>query len=127
MTKMRGFLRSKPKIDEAEWAIAQIRTAARLDEMFIPDEPQPAKDGAEVDDASSVVVGPGPWPGGPRPAIVVVGVSDIVSVLPKTRPHRPAAATGDARPVEFEAQATLAEAVVAPGGSRGNPGRADPE
>ena len=112
MTKMRGFLRSKPKIDEAEWAIAQIRTAARLDEMFIPDEPQSAKDGAEVDDASSPVVGPGPWPGGPRPPIVVVGVSDIVSVLPKTRPHRPAAVTGDARPVEVEAQATLAEAVA---------------
>ena len=118
MTKMRGFLRSKPKIDEAEWAIAQIRTAARLDEMFIPDEPQSAKDGAEVDDASSAVVGPGPWPGGPRPAIVVVGVSDIVSVLPKTRPHRPAAVTGDARPVEVETPATLAEAVAAPAPER---------
>ncbi|HEX7473885.1 MAG TPA: hypothetical protein VF323_12440, partial [Candidatus Limnocylindrales bacterium] len=117
MTKMRGFLRSKPKIDEAEWAIAQIRTAARLDEMFIPDEPPSDKDAAEVDDASSVVVGPGPWPGGPRPAIVVVGVSDIVSVLPKTRPNRPAAVTGDNGTVPLETQATLDQAVAAPTGS----------
>ena len=34
MAKMRGFLHSKPKIDDAEWALAQSRTAERLAGLF---------------------------------------------------------------------------------------------
>ena len=39
MPKMRGFMRGKPKIDDAEWAIAQMRTAARLYVTFAAEEP----------------------------------------------------------------------------------------
>jgi len=34
MAKMRGFLHSKPKIDDAEWELAQSRTAERLAGLF---------------------------------------------------------------------------------------------
>ena len=98
MPKMRGFMRGKPKIDDAEWAIAQMRTAARLGDLF-PSDDNPAgkgkaardkaKDSDPAVDPATIVVGPGPWPGGPRPPIIVVGVSDIVSVLPKTGPVQP--------------------------------------
>ena len=96
MPKMRGFLRSKSKIDEAEWAIAEMRTAARLGDLFTPNGSPPAKttdetDGAEAaPDLSSIVVGPSPWSGGPRPPIIVLGVSDVVSVLGQGGPTEPA-------------------------------------
>ena len=55
MAKMRGFLHSKPKIDDAEWAIAQSRTAERLAGLFSDaaldgtEEPARAETEAPVD------------------------------------------------------------------------------
>ena len=75
-----------------------MRTAARLGDLFPTDGDPAGKEKAARDkgqdadgatDPSTIVVGPGPWPGGPRPPIIVVGVSDIVSVLPKTGPVQP--------------------------------------
>lgn len=45
---MRGFLKSKPKFDEAEWALAQSRTVARLAGLFS----EAALDGIEPEAAS---------------------------------------------------------------------------
>ena len=94
MPKMRGLLHSRPKIDEEEWALAQSRTAVRLADLFghgaaAPAEAPLARDASPdvvEDDAeagvmpSSAPAGPGPWPGGPRPPIVVEGAADVVGV-----------------------------------------------
>ncbi len=97
MPKMRDLLHSKPKIDEAEMALAESRTAARLAELFGNDadatdeDPSPAdpsldrvdgQPGAEaIANASSAPVQPGAWPGGPRPPIVVADDADFVGVV----------------------------------------------
>ena len=108
MPKMRGFLRSKSKIDEADWAIAEMRTAARLGDLFSPNGSPSAKPADETDetaataDLSSIIVGPSPWSGGPRPPIVVLGVSDVVSVLGQGGPADPPVVPADPEPIVDE-------------------------
>jgi hypothetical protein len=94
MPKMRGLLHSKPKIDEEELALAQSRTTARLADLFghgaaTPAEaplagdlsPDVVEDAAEAGvTPASAPAGPEPWPGGPRPPIVVEGVADVAEV-----------------------------------------------
>nr|MDP9482554.1 hypothetical protein [Chloroflexota bacterium] len=127
MPKMRGFMRGKPKIDDAEWAIAQMRTAARLGDLFPSEEAagkeKEARDKAKGADAatdlSTIVVGPGPWSGGPRPPIVVVGVSDVASVLPKTGTVQPTIISATAPTVDPPAAQpapAVAEPVPTPAG-----------
>ena len=117
MPKMRGFLRSKTKIDEAEWAITEMRTAARLGDLFASSATPSVKDtdakvGEEAaPDLSSIIVGPGPWPGGTRPPIIVVGVSDVVSVLGQGGAVQPTAVTVDADPVEVEEKVSPAKPI----------------
>lgn len=104
MPKLLGFLRSKSKVEDAAWAVAQVRTAARLG-LFVGDgapsdgtSPDAAGDGDQATaDGSSSEVEPGPWTGGPRPPIVVVGISGVASVLPKIGVARRGDATGDPR------------------------------
>ena len=82
MAKMRGFLNSKPKIEDAEWELAQSRTVERLAGLFNDDagdqpEAAPEVPGLGVEDR--------PQAGGevaardlvdrPRPPIVVDGVA----------------------------------------------------
>jgi hypothetical protein len=94
---MRDILHSKPKIDEAEMALAESRTAARLAQLFgdgadATDEDlanaDPSLDGVDeqggaegIANASSTPVQPGAWPGGPRPPIFVAGDADFVGVV----------------------------------------------
>ena len=90
MPKMRGFLHGKPKIPEEEWQLAHARTAVRLADLFgaaglaetlLAEDPSPdvVEDGAEPGEMpSSAVPGPGPWPGGRRPPIIVLGDGDDV-------------------------------------------------
>ncbi|MGH2464795.1 MAG: hypothetical protein ACRDGI_04980 [Candidatus Limnocylindrales bacterium] len=94
MPNMRGFLHSKPKIDEGEWALAESRSVARLAGMFgdmALDEDEaddqlelesadgdldPADEPAEleaIDEGSAERVA------GPRPPIIVVGTSAKVA------------------------------------------------
>lgn len=88
MPKMRGFLKTNEKIDEQAWELAQIRTAARLGDLFPSDDLAAGKNNGkaapEADPAAAaapIILGPAPWPGGARPPIIVIGVSEIVSVL----------------------------------------------
>ena len=96
MPKMRGLLHSRPKIDEAELALAQARVAARLADLFGAGAEAPAETPPAGDTSSDAVeegheaeagltpysapAGPGPWPGGPRPPIVVKGDADAAGV-----------------------------------------------
>ncbi|HEY2887005.1 MAG TPA: hypothetical protein VGJ17_00175 [Candidatus Limnocylindrales bacterium] len=85
---MRGFLRSKPKIDEGEWALAESRSVARLAGMFGEmaldeqelDEPLELTDDTEADMADepeafeeAIEEGPAEEVEAPRPPIIVVG------------------------------------------------------
>jgi hypothetical protein len=115
MPKMRGFLKTKEKIDPKDWELAQIRTAARLGDLFGSDAPSadkkvPKTEAEDVEaatvDTSGILVGPMPWSGGPRPPIVVVGVSEIVSVLadpdataPTPVPSEPDSVVGSGSPI----------------------------
>ncbi|HEY5496164.1 MAG TPA: hypothetical protein VIK16_05850, partial [Candidatus Limnocylindrales bacterium] len=83
---------------EEELALSQSRTAARIADLFghgaaAPAEAPLARDASPdvvEDDAeagvmpSSAFAGPGPWPGGPRPPIVVEGDADVVGVATGT-------------------------------------------
>jgi hypothetical protein len=95
--KMRDILHSKPKIDEAEMALVESRTAARLAQLFgdgsdVTDEDpanaNPSLDGVDeqvgaeaIEITASIPAEPGAWPGGPRPPIVVAGDADFVGVI----------------------------------------------
>jgi hypothetical protein len=99
MPKMRGLLKSRPKIDEEELALAQSRTEARLADLFGTGEAAGAEASAgtgepvaggdaatgaeeadEIGEEAAAVVSPGPWPGGPRPPIIVEGETDVILV-----------------------------------------------
>ncbi len=85
MPNMRGFLRSKPKIDEGEWALAESRSVARLagmfgemaldeqDEQLELTEAETADEPEAIDDDSAERVD------APRPPIIVVGTSAKVA------------------------------------------------
>jgi hypothetical protein len=93
--KMRDLLHSRPRIDEEEMALAQSRTAQRLADLFGQNDAAPAEAPFDSDASpneleelqgaepgvmpSSPLAGLGPWPGGPRPPIVVEG-EDLVGV-----------------------------------------------
>jgi hypothetical protein len=95
MPNMRGFLRSKPKIDEGEWALAESRSVARLAGMFgemaldempldelDPDEqiePTEEIEAETADEPEAIDEVPAERPAGPRPPIIVVGTSSKVS------------------------------------------------
>lgn len=108
MPKMRGFLRSDPKKDEADWTIAQIRTAARLEDMFAGTEPPnnkegsagPAREGEEAGAPAPIVIATGPWPHGPRPPIIVVGSTEVPPAPVEEAAARPADIPGDAGPAQ---------------------------
>lgn len=121
MPKLLGFLRSKPKVDEAAWAMAKVRTAARLGDLFTSDE-APSGPDASSDVSEDAVVDPGPWPGGPRPPIIVVGASDVVSVLAKGSEIQPTRVTGDVDsvPVDVNVGATTPIGVMARAGDVGD-------
>ncbi len=92
MPKMRGLLPSRPKIDEAEAALAQSRLSARLADLFgtgaataLNEDPSSADDPAVVaeepvfsgaDRGPWELSEPGSWLGPRRPPIVVEGVDD---------------------------------------------------
>jgi hypothetical protein len=93
MPNMRGFLRSKPKIDEGEWALAESRSAARLAGLFgemafdemdpdeelelaeADDEPadEPRDERPALDEPETLDDDPAERAAGLRPPIVVVG------------------------------------------------------
>ena len=82
MAKMRGLLRTRPKIDEEELASAQARAAARLADLVerrdatsaeSPPATEPSLGEVEGGIDASAPGGHGPEPAGPRPAIVVEG------------------------------------------------------
>ncbi len=93
MAKMRGFLHSKPKIDDAEWALAQSRTAERLAGLFsdLPeDEAQPA-DAPEPERPPIVVVGAAPLDQG----LAQVAEAEPVAAAEPVAPSEPVVAEAD--------------------------------
>ncbi len=82
MAKMRGFLNSKPKIDDAEWELAQSRTVERLAGLFNDDAgdqpevaPEVPSQGAEDRPQAGGDVTVRDLVDRPRPPIVVDGVA----------------------------------------------------
>jgi hypothetical protein len=87
---MRGFLRSKPKIDEGEWALAESRSVARLAGMFgemaldeqDSDEQLDLTEGVEAesaDEREAIDEDSTERVDAPRPPIIVVGTSAKVA------------------------------------------------
>jgi hypothetical protein len=121
MPKMRGFLKTKEKIDAKDWELAQIRTAARLGDLFRSDDAASTKDAAtastEPETPAAAIevpidVGPTPWAGGARPPIIVVGVSEIVSVLGERKETERAVPLTAPAPTEDPAAPRAAEPEV---------------
>lgn len=122
MPKMRGFMKTKEKIDDKDWEIAQIRTAARLGDLFPSDDAASARNATKAGPepetpaavAAPIIIGAGPSPGAVRPPIIVVGVSEIVSVRGEPREIAPAvsATETDPAPVAPAAPAPGPEAVI---------------
>lgn len=93
MAKMRGLLRTRPKIDEEELASAQARAAARLADLVERRDATSAESPPATEPSLGEVEGgldtsaPGvhePERIGPRPAIVVEGHADVVGRDPET-------------------------------------------
>ena len=104
------LLRSKPKIDEAEWALTESRTAVRLAGLFDPavdedpsdseldaagaaDPPTGAAEAspgvpveAELPRPAPAAVDPIRPPDGQRPPIIVIGVDDRTASAPAPEP-----------------------------------------
>ncbi len=80
MAKMRGFLNSKPKVDDAEWELAQSRTIERLAGLFNDEAEEPPQaapeapaEGADDRPPSGGEVAARDLVDRPRPPIVVDG------------------------------------------------------